>query len=56
VSTYREVIDAIEGLVSQLTPAERRAVMGGTAARVYGMRVGPDAGFSNDQSDGVRKG
>ncbi len=43
VSTYREVIDAIEGLVSQLTVPERRAVLGGTATRVYGMRLGSRA-------------
>lgn len=40
VSTYREVIDAIESLVSRLTAPERRAILGGTAARVYGVRVG----------------
>ncbi|MGZ8438522.1 MAG: amidohydrolase family protein [Candidatus Limnocylindrales bacterium] len=37
VSTYREVIEAIEGLVSPLTASERSEVLGGTAARVYGM-------------------
>ena len=38
VSTYGEVIEATEGLVSRLTVTERHAVMGGTAARVYGIR------------------
>ena len=43
-STYDQVIRAIERLVAPLTEAERRAVMGGTAARVYGIRPrGPDA-------------
>ncbi len=39
-SSYREVIDAIDGLVSQLTASERSDVLGGTAARIYGV---PDA-------------
>ncbi len=36
-STYREVIDAIDGLVSNLTASERSAVLGHTAVRVYRM-------------------
>ena len=36
-STYPEVIRAVEGLVSRLTVAERGALMGATAARVYGL-------------------
>ena len=37
VSTYARVIDAIDALISRLTVAEQDAVMGGTAARVYGI-------------------
>ena len=37
VSTYQEVVEAIEGLVSKLTAPERSEVLGGTAARVYGI-------------------
>jgi L-fuconolactonase len=35
VSTYRDVVLAIEGLVSRLTVRERHAVLGGTATRLY---------------------
>jgi L-fuconolactonase len=45
VATYGEVIGAIEGLISQLTAAERGAVLGGTAARIYGI-AGAGAGVS----------
>ena len=45
VSSYREVVDAIEGLVAQLTPSERSDILGGTAARIYGVRhAGPIGG------------
>ena len=37
VSTYGEVVVAIRGLVAHLSPTERDAVLGGTAARVYGI-------------------
>ncbi len=37
-SSYREVVEAMEGLVSQLTPSERSDILGGTAARIYGVR------------------
>jgi L-fuconolactonase len=37
VSTYGEVVKAIEVLVSQLTVRERSEVLGGTAARIYGI-------------------
>jgi L-fuconolactonase len=37
VSTYQDVIQTIDRLVSQLTTSERSAVMGGTAVRSYGM-------------------
>ena len=37
VSTYDQVIRATERLVAGLSEAERRAVMGETAARVYGI-------------------
>ena len=40
VSSYREVVEAIDGLVSQLTASERSDVLGGTAVRIYGM-AGP---------------
>lgn len=37
VSTYQQVVQAIDGLVSQLTASERSAILGGTAARIYGI-------------------
>lgn len=37
VSTYQDVIGALERLASALTPRERGAVFGGTAARIYGV-------------------
>ena len=36
-STYRDVIVAIESLISRLTPSERDAIMGGAATRIYGL-------------------
>jgi L-fuconolactonase len=36
-STYRDVVAAIERLVARLSPSERDAVLGGAAARVYGI-------------------
>jgi L-fuconolactonase len=35
--TYAEVMDAADSLLAGLTPAERDAVRGGTASRVYGL-------------------
>ncbi|WP_410573834.1 amidohydrolase family protein [Amycolatopsis sp. cmx-4-61] len=35
--TYAEVMDAADSLLDGLTPAERDAVRGGTASRVYGL-------------------
>ncbi|GHG32330.1 MULTISPECIES: amidohydrolase family protein [Amycolatopsis] len=35
--TYAEVMDTAESLLAELTPAERDAVRGGTASRVYGL-------------------
>ncbi|WP_410592288.1 amidohydrolase family protein [Amycolatopsis sp. lyj-23] len=35
--TYAEVMDAADSLLADLTPAERDAVRGGTASRVYGL-------------------
>jgi L-fuconolactonase len=43
VSTYGQVIGTMKELVAALSPTERSAVMGGTAARVYGVvREDPD--------------
>ena len=39
VSTYGEVVDAAIDAVSDLTPSERRAILGATAARVYGLQT-----------------
>ena len=37
VSTYGEVMAAVEATVLRLAPAERDAILGGTAARIYGI-------------------
>jgi L-fuconolactonase len=37
-ATYTEVLDTADSLLDDLTPAERTAVRGGTATRVYGLR------------------
>jgi L-fuconolactonase len=34
---YREVVGIVEDLFARLTPGERSAVWGGTAARFYGL-------------------
>jgi L-fucono-1,5-lactonase len=44
VSTYQEVVDAIERTIAALTPSEGADVMGATAARAY--RIGPPAGIA----------
>jgi L-fuconolactonase len=38
VSTYGEVVEVIDGLVSNLAAIERDAIMGETAGRIYGIR------------------
>ena len=38
VSGYREVVSAVQELLSALGPGERDLVLGGTATRVYGLR------------------
>ena len=40
-SSYDEVVQAIEAMISELTESEQSEVLGGTAERIYGMR---DAG------------
>jgi L-fuconolactonase len=39
-ATYAQVVEATEELVDGLSPAEREALFGGTAARVYGITPG----------------
>jgi L-fuconolactonase len=36
-ASFAEIWDGITALVSGLSEAERRAVLGGTAARIYGL-------------------
>jgi len=42
-TTYRGWIDAVEQLTSGLSDAQRAALFGGTAVRVYGLRHWPSA-------------
>lgn len=43
VSTYRAVVEAADTMIQSLGPAERAAIMGGTADRVYRLGVAGDA-------------
>ena len=44
VSTYGEVVGTIDGLVAPLSASERDAILGGTAARFYGIELTDTSG------------